>query len=174
MLAAAAAGFGGVWAWNRWLWRLRRLHPWPVRRPDLEGTWEGFVQSSWKAPETGEDMPAIDAFMVVRQTYWGVRASLLTQESRSRAVVAGLAHDEEGCLLWLLYRNEPSLVLQNRSRIHHGCARLRLSPAGAGRPTMEGHYWTDRGTCGQLKLHRMTRALLHDYEAAMARREAAG
>lgn len=171
-MALIAAGLLGVWAWNRRLWRLRQLHPWLVRRPDVEGTWEGFLHSSWTAPETGEGMPPIDAFMVIRQTFWGLRASLLTKESRSRAVVAGLAFDEEGCLLWLLYRNEPALFLQHRSRIHHGCVLLRLEPAAASGPSLTGHYWTDRGTSGQLKLRRMTLVLLDDYEGAIARREA--
>lgn len=167
LLALAAAVLVGVRLWDRWLWRLPALHPWPVRRPDLEGTWAGFLQSTWRSPETGARMPSIDACLVVRQTFWGLRASLITRESRSQAILAGIHRDEEGCHLWIVYRNEPQLAVQDRSRVHRGCALLRLGRGEGGAPTLEGPYWTDRETAGELRLHRITREHLDDRERAM-------
>src|SRR5688500_9221468 len=56
-----------VFVFDRWLWRA-----WPftllLRRPNLQGTWEGQIVSEWVSPEGNATLPPIVTFMSVRQT----------------------------------------------------------------------------------------------------------
>ncbi|MHB1734185.1 MAG: hypothetical protein ACYCU8_12205, partial [Ferrimicrobium acidiphilum] len=58
----------GFILFDRWMWRLpgvSRL----VRRPVLQGTWKGTLQSNWKDPDTQEGIEPVAAFFAIRQTF---------------------------------------------------------------------------------------------------------
>ena len=40
---------------TKWLWRLRLFRGWMVRVPDLQGTWDGELLSTWVDPATGTE-----------------------------------------------------------------------------------------------------------------------
>ena len=56
-------------AFDLFLWRIRVLSSWFVKRPVLNGTWRAELRSDWRDPKTGEIIGPISAFMVVRQTF---------------------------------------------------------------------------------------------------------
>jgi hypothetical protein len=133
---------------DKWLWRF--LPQWLVKVPRIAGTWEVELQSNWIDPATGNLIGAVKGFLVVRQTYSTVDARLLTAESRSHQLAASLvrAHGGDEFSLVAVYRNEPSILIRERSGIHFGALILHI-PAG-GSTSLFGEYWTDRTTCGQL------------------------
>ena len=139
-----------LFAFEQWLWRvppLARLLHCPV----LRGTWKGQLQSNWIDPATGHGIPAIELYVVVRQTYSTISLRLMTTESTSRSLVASLEapHDDVPRLA-STYQNIPGLLIQDRSRIHHGALMLEVYGNPANR--LGGSYWTDRDTKGQLSL----------------------
>jgi hypothetical protein len=135
-------------AFDRWFWRVpfvaRILHC-----PVLRGTWKGQIKSSWIDPGTGERIEPIDVFLAIRQTYSSIFIRLLTKESSSWSLVASLdAPRDDVARASSTYQNIPGLLIQDRSRIHHGALMLEVQGNPASRLT--GSYWTDRDTKGEV------------------------
>jgi hypothetical protein len=144
--------------WDVWLWRLGLLHPWPVSRPVLRGTWRGELTAA-----KGE---ARTIFLVLDQAFSRIETRTFTAESRSASIAARLDKVDGEFLLAAIYRNEPHLLLQDRSRIHHGAVCLRVH--GPNPTELSGWYWTERDTKGQLRFERISRQLASDFASATA------
>ena len=63
-----------------------------------------------------------------------------------------------------VYRNDPRLELQARSRPHRGTLEVMVEGPEADRLT--GEYWTDRKTTGRVELRRVSREQAKDWEHA--------
>jgi hypothetical protein len=153
-------------AFDRWLWRLP-----PVRRAtgraDLSGTWGGEFRSTWADGTTPAVGQPREAYLVVRQTYSKISVCLLTEESHSNSIVASLeSPKEQAARLTYTYTNVPRLLMQDRSRIHHGSAFLDVH--GAGPDLLEGCYWTSRDTKGELRFDQHLRRLHTEFLGARA------
>ena len=144
---------------EHFLWKVPGINGWIVKRPNIAGTWKVTFQTTWKNPETGVAPGPAAAFMVVKQTFSHVTMTLLTKESSSQFVADALSLGPDGRFAaYGVYLNEPKAAVRHRSEIHYGALKLTLQ--GAPVTTMEGIYWTDRLTKGDLKLEeRRTRAI---------------
>lgn len=151
---------------DRWAWRLGAI-PRLIGIPDIGGTWTGQLRSTWVDKETGKPVEPIEVYLVVRQTYSRIRTALLTKESNSTSLVSSLdsQRDTTPTIQWT-YRNIPALLLQSRSRIHHGAVMMDIH----GSPTrrLTGFYWTDRDTKGELTFEGRTKSIHSDFDAAHA------
>jgi hypothetical protein len=105
-------------------------------------------------PETQERVPPDpEVYLVVRQTFWSVSATLITKESKSCSTTAVV--EDDGCQQYQLaaiYRNTPRAAVRERSQVHHGAFQLDIGGEPVDR--LEGHYWTDRGTMGEFEFDR--------------------
>ena len=141
-------------AYDHFIWRIPKLGRDVSNRPDVRGTWRGTLASHWIDPETNERVPPdTDVYLVVRQTFWKVTAVLITRESKSCSTTATV--DDDGCgqyQLVAVYRNTPRAALRHRSEVHHGSFKLDISGEPVTR--LEGYYWTDRNTMGELQFDR--------------------
>lgn len=157
-----------VTLFNKYAWAWSIFNGWYIKRPDLRGTWEVELRSSWVDPKTGQRIPAIVAYAVIRQTMTSLSLRLMTPESRSKSIAYSIDQEGDGLFrLAAVYRNEPRIELQGvRSEIHHGAFTLEMH----GRPveSLEGHYWTDRGTKGAMTLYNRKPYLYDTYEKASA------
>ena len=155
-----------VGVFSRWAWAWPFFRGWYVKRPDLRGTWKAEIQSNWKNPGTGLGVPRIAAFLAVRQTLTTLSLRLMTPESRSKLIAHSIELEKDGIYrIAGIYRNEPRVELQgDRSEIHHGS--LLLEVHGTPPSSMEGHYWTDRGTRGTMNVSDRRKQLFDSYEEA--------
>ncbi len=64
----------------RWIWRLPFLQSWLIPFPDLEGTWQGTLRTTWRDSETDMSLGSIPAILVIRQTLTSVNCVLHTEE----------------------------------------------------------------------------------------------
>jgi hypothetical protein len=151
---------------NKYAWSWKIFQGWYVNRPDLRGTWQVELKSNWINPETNEPIPPIIAYAVIRQTLTSLSLRLMTKESRSKLIAHSIEKEEDGVFrLAAIYRNEPKIELQgDRSEIHHGSLSLEIH--GSPVDLMEGHYWTDRGTKGSMKLTGKKNKQYSTYEQA--------
>lgn len=152
--------------YERWFWRwpgLRRL----AHRPDLQGTWSGVLRSSWIDPATGQTVPPILVYLAITQTFSTVAPRLLTAESSSESVAGSLtvARNATPAIVWSTYINTPGVLIQGRSRTHHGALRLEVHGAP---DRLTGTYWTDRSTAGEIVLDRRTRSVHTSFTDAAA------
>ncbi len=157
-----------VTLFNKYFWSLKIFKGWYVKRPDLRGTWKVELKSSWSDPETGKGIDPIYGYAVIRQSLTGLSLRLVTNESRSILIAHSIEQQEDDDLFKLVgvYRNEPKIELQGvRSEIHHGSFALEVH--GSPVYELQGHYWTDRGTKGGMKLESNVKKLYDTYEQAV-------
>ncbi|MBK5220278.1 MAG: hypothetical protein JJE35_10915 [Thermoleophilia bacterium] len=152
--ATGAAASLFVLAFDHFLWRIPRVGRKLSKRPDIRGTWRGQLASNWVNPETGQRIdPDPEVYLVVRQTFWSVTANLITKESKSCSTTATI--EDDGCGQYQFvaqYRNTPRASVRERSEVHHGSFKLDVGGEPVDR--LEGYYWTDRNTMGELEFDR--------------------
>jgi hypothetical protein len=155
-----------VMAFDLWLWKWRVFHGWLVKRPVIDGTWKAELRTNW-VPAAGGEVPPIEAYVVVRQTLSNLSIRLMTAESSSTLVGNEIVCAADGlyCVSGV-YRNEPRLQFRERSPIHYGAVWLEVitTPSEA----MQGQYWTDRNTAGQMSLSQHQSVKFQDFKAAKA------
>ena len=136
----------------RWGWRLPIFRGWLVPFPDLTGTWEGRLITTWRNPETGEVPAPINIRLVVRHYFDRISCVLYTAESMSWSTAATLYSNNDDAIKRLSYTyiNQPKASVRDRSSISNGAAVFRIVE-GKGR-RLEGQYWTDRRTTGDMEL----------------------
>src|ERR1700688_795807 len=138
-------------AFELWLWKLPFLHGWLVKRPVLTGNWRAELRSNWK-DASGATIPPVEGYVVIRQTFLNLSLRLMTKESSSHLVGNEVVCSVGGlyCVSGV-YRNEPRYEDRSHSPIHYGAVWLQVIDT----PTqmLEGHYWTDRNTAGEMRLN---------------------
>jgi hypothetical protein len=145
----------GSFSW-RCLWK---KFPWIARHtfPDLNGTWEGHLISTWVDPATGQTSPPIPTKIWIRQNLFTTSVKLKTDESISYSKHCLLEADHAaGCFrFWYSYDNTPDANVQYRSAKHEGVAWLELdidiSPIH-----LKGGYYTARKTSGDIDITRVS------------------
>ena len=147
---------GALWFFfDRLLWRLRFLHGWFVKRPDIRGTWRVELQSSYVNPETGKCVPTIVCYMGVKQTLSELKMHLMTPESESWFIASHIQPSPSGNGYQLIgvYTNHPNIHLRNRriSEIHNGTLIINTHGSDVRPNTFKGVYWTDRNTNGTME-----------------------
>lgn len=149
------------WIFTKWLWRLAILHGWLIPFPNLGGTWEGVLQTTWKNPETGEIPGPIPLIIVIKQTFNSISCVMYTKESTSYSNAAMLTEDDSSGIQRISYNytNTPDTTIRGRSPIHHGAAILRIVEENH-KQQLIGEYWTSRGTAGNLNLTLRTKNIL--------------
>lgn len=170
---AVTVAAAGLWVFDRWAWRqfgIWRL----LGRPVLHGTWHGELVSDWSDPATGRQVdPDPDVFLVVRQRFWSVSARLLTNESKSSSLFAELTADPDGvCQLVYLYANQPQAEVQHRSMPHYGAVVLNAPQNRA--DGIEGQYFTDRKTKGDMRFQTHLPKVVESHSAARGLLDSAG
>jgi hypothetical protein len=161
-----------VTIFNKYIWSWKIFKGWYVKRPDLRGSWKVELKSSWVNPETGKVIDPIYGYAVIRQTLTSLSFRLMTKESRSVLIAYSFEPQEDDGLFKLVgvYRNEPKIELQGvRSEIHHGSFALEIH--GSPVYELQGHYWTDRGTKGGMKLSDRVTKLFDTFEQAEKQHE---
>lgn len=138
-----------IGVFDRWIWKWNFLHPWFVSTPVLVGTWKGVLTSDWIDPETGQQIPPVNAFMLIYQTYSMITAKLITPESSSDLISSNLSANHNIYELTGLYVNTPRASVRERSSIHYGGVVLKVHQNKV--ITLQGHYWTDRKSLGEIK-----------------------
>lgn len=164
--AAGAAASLFVLAFDHFLWRLPKVGRRFSKRPDMRGTWRGRLASNWINPETGQRIdPDPEVYLVVRQTFWSVTANLITKESKSCSTTATI--EDDGCGQYQFvaqYRNTPRASVRERSEVHHGSFKLDIAGEPVGQ--LEGYYWTDRNTMGELNFRHRSKKFAESFAHA--------
>jgi len=145
----------------RWGWRWKLLQGWLVPFPDLNGTWQGQIQTNWKDAE-GKTYSPIPAILTVKQTFGRISCIMRTGEMESHSYLEGFCIDKDAQVrrLCYSYTSRPKAALRDRSTPHDGTILLNI----IGEPVrkLEGEYWTQRRTTGTVTLTFRTDELLDE------------
>lgn len=131
-----------------WAWKWKIFYPWLVPFPNLSGDWEGTIKSNWKEKE----LEPIPIEVSITQNFFNVQVRIKTKESRSYSIGASFDIDNERGFqqLFYTYLNTPKAGVRERSEIHYGSTILNFD--GFKVKKMDGEYWTDRETTGEITL----------------------
>jgi hypothetical protein len=152
---------------DKWLWRLKFLYPWFVDVPNINGTWKGELVSTWTDPKTGQHVPPIEVYLLVKQTFSTLQMRMMTKESASELLAGAIIKEGTTVTATGLYRNIPKLNHRDRSPIHYGGILVHVQGIDAeGGLRLEGQYWTDRKTDGTLLFHDRTDKVFDDFDRA--------
>lgn len=147
----------------KWGWRIPQLQGWLVPFPDLEGTWEGTLQTTWIGPKTKKALTPIPFILVIRQSFNSINCVMYTKESNSYSTTANFMNEGESGIkrLSYVYTNRPDASIRDRSEVHDGAAILTI--VSKPKRKLEGEYWTSRKTTGSIKLVFKTKELLEGF-----------
>jgi len=133
-----------------WAWRWKGFQGWLVPFPNLQGTWAGTIQTTWRNSATELTPVPIPVLLVIRQSFSSVNCVMYSRESTSSSTAAQIT-GEEGSgqpQLCFIYSNCPLASVRERSQMHQGAAILRI--VSKPERVLEGQYWTDRRTTGDI------------------------
>jgi hypothetical protein len=155
-------------AFDRFLWKLLPKLPlinYFAKRPVLHGTWKGTFESDYVYPETGKREGPTEAYLVARQTFSSLHLRFITRRSASESMACELKTKSDGRYgIYAVYENRPPLLAQNASPVHRG--GLILEVVGDPAHALEGSYWTDRPTKGDMKLDGYSKKVHDDFDSA--------
>jgi hypothetical protein len=131
-------------AFDRWLWRYVPFRLF-VSRPVLHGTWKTELRTTFE--ERAEE--AIEAYLVIRQTYSRICVDMLFDRSSSRSMSGDLVNESGRCTLYYLFHSHAHTRHRDRNPPSRGGAALVVG----GEPSVHiaGDYWMERGTRGDLR-----------------------
>jgi hypothetical protein len=144
--------------WDIWLWRLPFVQL-LSKRPWIAGIWSAtLTPTAASVIPTGGNRGPIEAYVIIKQTFWSVGVRQYTIESRSdsRATMWSETTGGSDRTLTYTYANRPLQELEHRSHPHLGTAALdvvSLRPS-----TITGEYFTDRYTKGDMRLRLVDRS----------------
>lgn len=151
-----------IFVFARWGWKHQCFRGWLVPFPNLHGTWLGSIYSDWVNPETGEPVKPIPVMLTINQSFWHVNCLMHTVEMKSYSVSEGFNIDGEKQLKQLayIYTSKPRICLNQRSLPHDGAIVFDIVENPVCK--LNGRYWTERKTTGEIKLKFHSRQLLEE------------
>lgn len=141
--------FAGLFV--KWGWRWKFLQGWLVPFPDLNGTWQGTIQTSWK--DANGNIPGpIPTILTIKQTFSYISCVMRTGEMESRSYIEGFDLDPERQIrrLCYSYTSRPDATLRQRSTPHDGTMLFNIIEKPERK--LQGEYWTQRQTIGTVTL----------------------
>lgn len=151
----------------KWLWRWKHLQGWLVPFPDLNGTWQGHLQTNWKDAE-GKTPGPIPTMLTIKQTFLRMSCVMRTGEMESHSYLEGFCIDKDAQIrrLCYSYTSKPKSTLRSRSTPHDGTMLFNI----IGNPVrkLEGEYWTQRQTNGTIGLTLRDKKLLDELPADLS------
>jgi len=164
-IVATADGIA-YFVFTAWLWRWRRLQGWLIPFPDLNGTWQGHIQTNWNDSEGNIPGP-ISTILTIKQSFGRMSCVMRTEEMESHSYVEGFCVDKDAQVRQLCYSytSRPKAALRDRSTPHDGTILFNIIGTPVRR--LEGEYWTQRNTTGTVTLSVLSSELLDEMPAGL-------
>ena len=158
----------------KWFWKWRVFQGWLVPFPNLNGTWEGKIQTTWIDPKTGICPPFIAVILCIRQSFVGISCVMRTQEMTSHSYCSDFVLDTESQIKRLAYsyRSSPRPTVVVRSAPHDGSVVFDV----IGQPVkkLKGEYWTSRKTTGEIILTFRCKECLEEFPDDLGKHPVSG
>jgi len=152
--------------WEFIFWKIPFWSKYTSSPPFINGTWKGTLYSNYKNPKDNSTKVPIEVFLVINQTSDLVtKVAFYSEESSSSAITSpALTKNGEQWEFSYVYQNHSKYDLRNSSPIHNGTVLLTLD--NEKNKTMQGSYWTDRCTRGEIKFTQYSKATATNFSKA--------
>lgn len=141
-----------AWLFVKWMWKWPIFKGWLVPFPDLNGTWQGAIQTTWVNEKTGKTPDPIPVILTINQSFVHISCVMRTGEMTSHSYSAEFVFDEESRTRSLVYTysSKPRPTVAGRSARHAGTIVFEI--IGDPVKKLKGQYWTARKTTGEIDL----------------------
>lgn len=146
----------------KWGWKWKYFKNQLVPFPDINGTWQGIIQSNWVNPETGKVPGPIPTILTIKQSFTHISCVMRTAEMTSYSFAEEFKLDKDRQIMQLVYTytSKPHLSVADRSTPHDGSITFNI--IGAPVTKLKGQYWTDRRSTGEISLTFREKTLLDE------------
>lgn len=147
----------------KYLWKFKIFKGWLVPFPNLNGTWKGFIHSTWVDPVTNQRPAPIPAIVTVEQSFSHISCAMRTSEMNSISIVSDFHLDKENQIkkLYYSYDSNPLQTVRERSPQH--CGTMAFNIIETPKLILSGEYWTGRKTTGEIKVEFWKKEKLNYY-----------
>jgi hypothetical protein len=146
----------------KWAWKWRIFREWLVPFPDLQGTWQGVILSSWVNPDTNNRVDPIPCILSIKQSFTKISCVMRTMEMTSYSFAEDFRIEADNQIRQFCYSytSRPLPSATDRSPIHEGSIIFSI----IGKPVKKlfGYYWTARKTTGEIELTYRCKDILDD------------
>jgi len=136
----------------KWGWKFKIFQGWLVPFPNLNGTWQGTIQTTWVDPKTNKTPDSIPVLLTIKQSFLHLSCVMRTAEMASYSFAEDFKIDHEKQIKQVVYSymSKPTVNLSERSSMHEGTIIFDI----LGNPVnkLSGQYWTARKTTGVIEL----------------------
>jgi SMODS-associating 2TM, beta-strand rich effector domain len=141
-----------VFLFAKFAWKWRVFKSWLVPFPNLNGTYQGTIRTTWIDPITNERPAPIPVTLTIHQTFFSISCVMRTEEMTSRSFIADFILDDDNQVkkLSYSYTSTPKQVVIERSPQHDGTIMFEIDDSS--KPRLVGEYWTARKTTGTIEL----------------------
>ena len=121
-----------------------------------------MIYSDWKDTKTGKKPGPIPVMLTIKQSFFHISCVMMTREMESFSYAEGflINPDRQVKQIAYSYTSRPRLNLSERSAPHDGTIVFKIIE----RPNLklEGRYWTERSTTGEIVMTRFTEECLEE------------
>lgn len=149
----------------KFLWKFKIFKGWLVPFPDLNGTWKGFIHTTWVDPITNQRPDPIPAIVTIHQSFMHISCAMRTAEMNSISIVSDFHLDKENQIkkLYYSYDSNPLQTVKERSPQH--CGTMAFNIIEKPKLKLSGEYWTGRKTTGEIVVEFWKKEKLNYYPA---------
>lgn len=134
----------------KFLWKFKIFKGWLVPFPNLNGTWKGFIHTTWVDPITNQRPDPIPVIVTIQQSFIHISCAMRTTEMNSLSIVSDFHLDKENQIkkLYYSYDSNPLQTVKERSPQH--CGTMAFNIIEEPKLKLSGEYWTGRKTTGEI------------------------
>lgn len=142
-----------IWGLSKLKWKHPKLASFMGKRM-VHGLWWGELKTEFKPTEGADPLPPIPIAFVVQQSYFFLTIQSYTPSLPARSTLETLVVEPRSSIAQLQYVFEMRRLQDAEDKLTTGYGDLRLM---SGDKRLEGYYWTNSPTRGQISLHLVTR-----------------
>ncbi len=141
-----------IFLFSKFIWKWKIFKNWLIPFPNMNGTWKGFIHSTWIDPVTNLHPDPIPTILTIEQSFFNISCVMRTAEMSSFSFIGGFVIDKENQILRIVYTYDsiPKQTVKDRSAQHYGSIIFNISENP--QKEMFGEYWTGRKTTGNIEL----------------------